>query len=291
MRVLVIGGSGFIGSAIVEELLRDPDNEVHTLDRQIREDNPRKGLIRHEGDVTLGQFGSTGSLQWDNVVNLAVRFGTSEMFQDLPGIVSNIKGALNVLSELKTGTVLYPVNPEVWMNPYTVSKISARLIHEMYATYLGRKCIMVRLFNVYGPGQRWEPVRFAVPNFIMRALRDEPITIYGSGEQTMDLTYSVDVARAFVALMKAPPESNYHVVEVGTGVGTSVAQCAKDIVQCTGSKSEIVHTPMRKGEDSKTLVVCSNPYSLSGGYSNWPVRLTEVVEWYNDKYVHRDITP
>ena len=289
MRVLIIGGSGFIGRAIVEELLLDPSNEVHVLDRQIQQHAQRENLTYHTGDVNLRQFGSTTSLEWDYVVNMAGILGTSEMFDDLSSIVENIQGVLNVLDQIKTGTVLYPIMPEVWLSPYAVSKISTRLIHEMYAQHLNRKSIMVRLYNVYGPGQKWEPVHKIIPQFIMNALKDEPITIWGSGEQTVDLTYSSDVARAFVALMKSPPKDNYEVVEVGTGVPVSVNQCAQTIIQYIGSKSEVIHAPMRKGETPGTVVVCSSPYRLAGGYSIWPTKLKEIVDWYNNGFVHRTI--
>ena len=289
MRILIIGGSGFIGSAIIEELLKSPDNEVHIFDRHPYQEDNRKDVTCHVGDARVGQFGSVCSLKWDFVVNLAGTLGTSEMFDQLSSLIDNIQSALSVLEEVKTGTILYPIMPEVWVNPYTISKISARLIHEMYARHLQRKSIMIRLFNVYGPKQKWEPVRKAVPGFIMCALKDEPIEVYGSGKQTMDLTYSGDVARAFVNVMKSPPPGDYTVIEVGTGVGTSVNQCVQDIIQCIGSQSKIVHVPMRKGEDAHTAIVCLEPYCINGGYSKWPTRLKEVVDWYNNQFVHRAI--
>ncbi|MFH1955868.1 MAG: NAD-dependent epimerase/dehydratase family protein [Patescibacteria group bacterium] len=182
-NILVTGGNGFIGSHVVENLL----NKGHVpiiFDRK----GPTaqvKGVSYFWGDIINKNSVDEAVLNSDGVIDLAGILGTSETVDNpFPCIETNILGALNVFEACRSH-----VKPAVqislgnfWMNnPYSISKNTAERLALMYNKEHGTRIAIVRGLNAYGEGQKHAPVRKIIPNFIVRALRNTPIEIYGDG--------------------------------------------------------------------------------------------------------------
>ncbi|MFI5527203.1 dTDP-glucose 4,6-dehydratase [Kitasatospora sp. NPDC051853] len=139
-------------------------------------------------------------------------------------------------------TEQHPLMPAT---PYAASKVACdRLAWSYHHTY-GTPLTIVRPFNCYGPRHVYD----AVPLFLAKALRGEPITINGTGAQTRDLTYVADTVEAFLALGRLPGTGEAY--NIGTGVDHSVTETARLVVELTGSRSEVRYGPPRPGEVMK----------------------------------------
>jgi UDP-glucose 4-epimerase len=238
MNVLITGGTGFIGTAVCKTL-RLAGHEVETYDR-------RDGLdIQDRQDVMRWVSGS------DAVIHLAGILGTDELFDNpYDAIDINITGTLNVLDACLEygskfiGITMLPVFPSI----YTASKIGAQAFAKAYNHTHGVPVTHVRAFNVYGPGQAHGPghPRKIIPAFSIEGWRNEPLKIWGDGEQVVDLIHVNDVARIFLDALNAP--GNCEIIEAGTGTSMTVNEVADFILEITGSTAGVEHLSMRRGE-------------------------------------------
>lgn len=239
-RVLVTGSKGFIGQRLVERL-QSSGQEVVEFDSKI---NPAHDISSIDA-VNEALDGCSAAF------NLAARLGT-EIATDGPGFVSvNVLGAAN-LFEAATNQgipVVQASKPNIWPNFYTVTKTAAEGIAHVYNRERGGKIQIVRMFNLYGPGQahgEGHPRKFA-PSFINSAIRDEPLEIYGSGEQGGDFTYVDDAVMALIKASQVEVPTD-EPIEIGTGDLITVNQIAQMIISLANSSSTITHLPMRPGE-------------------------------------------
>lgn len=254
MRYLITGGAGFIGSYIYEELKKEEDAVVTILDT-----TPLKGFefdgkfifsdVRDKLKIMDAVYNS------DVVFHIAGVLGTLESF-DNPYLVAeiNIFGALRIFDAarfLKKPVVNLSLgNP--WSNPYMITKRTAHEFAQMYNEAYKTKITTLTGRNAYGPRQKWGHVKKVVPTFIVKALKNEDIEIWGDGEQVIDLIYTIDMARACViASKKQLPE----VIDLGTGIPTKVIDLAKMIIEETQSSSKIKFIPMRKGEPFRSITL------------------------------------
>jgi UDP-glucose 4-epimerase len=268
-RILVTGGKGFIGSRVCAELERRGDIPIS---------------FDHPNDVRdaamLAMFAHV-----DGVINLAGVLGTAETIgAEYEAAHVNILGALNVFDVFRNVPIVQiATGHEGQPNPYAITKSCITGLALSRAQWMRQKIAVVRAYHVYGPGQKMcaphghSKVRKIIPSFVARALTDMPIEINGDGLQVVDLVYVDDCGKVLVDALDGPYGE---VLEAGTGSRTSVIDCAQDvIVACAGSKSRLVHGPMRKGEPEGAIVVaedalCPNP---------WPYMLHETIEWYRKK--------
>lgn len=300
MKVLVTGASGFIGSHVIDELLAR-DIDVIAFDRSHVLSEPRQGVTQYLGDVRDGTSISEAVALADGVIHLAGVLGTSETIDNpTPSIETNVLGGLNVFQAIrhyKRRAVYITVGNYWFQNSYSITKTTAEQLAWMFNHEHGTEIAVVRALNAYGPGQKAAPVRKIMPNFVIPALKGEPITIYGDGEQVMDMIHVEDVAEILVnALLvdhgRYRPDpvrnaDNPFKFEAGTGVITTVNEIAAAVIAEVGQGS-VNHVPMRGGEPVRSVVV-GDPDTLRPLYGgerpqliSLPVGIADTVAWYRE---------
>jgi UDP-glucuronate decarboxylase len=266
-RVLVTGGAGFLGSHLCERLLAQGD-DVLCIDNYFtgRKDNvahlladPHFEAMRH--DITHPLF-----VEVDEIYNLACPASPIHyQFDPVQTTKTSVIGAINMLglakrlkakifqastSEVYGDPTVHP-QPEGYrgsVNPigpracYDEGKRCAETLFFDYYRQHNLRIRVARIFNTYGPRMHPNDGR-VVSNFIMQALRNEPITLYGEGTQTRAFCYVDDLIDGFVALMAAPDDVTGP-INLGNPVEISVAELADRVIALTGSGSTITRHPL-----------------------------------------------
>jgi UDP-glucose 4-epimerase len=286
-KVLVTGGAGFIGSFLVEALMKR-GHEVTVFDMDEPKFTPGVNFIK--GDITDREAVDKAVEGKDVVFHYAGMLGTHETVERAHAAARiNILGALNVYdAALKHGKIkVFDVTkPNYWRNPYTITKIAAEEFGLMYRGEFGLPVVFLRYFNIFGPRQKTDIYQKAVPTFILEALKNEPIVIYGDGSQGTDHLFVEDAIEATMKVFESGliPEK---AVEIGSGVEVNVNDIAKRIIKLTGSKSEIKYIPMRRGETGHTRIQADISY-LSEELSFVPKHsleegLLKTIEYYKKR--------
>jgi UDP-glucuronate decarboxylase len=266
-RVLVTGGAGFLGSHLCDRL-RAQGHDVLCVDNYFtgRKDNiagllgdPHFEAMRH--DVTHPLF-----VEVDEIYNLACPASPIHyQFDPVQTTKTSVIGAINMLglakrlkarilqtstSEVYGDPVVHPqlesyrgnVNPIGPRACYDEGKRCAETLFFDYYRQHNLRIRVVRIFNTYGPRMHPNDGR-VVSNFIVQALKNEPITLYGDGTQTRAFCYVDDMIDGLVRMMAAPDDITGP-INLGNPVETSVAELAHLIVGLTGSRSKIEHRPL-----------------------------------------------
>lgn len=266
MRVLVTGGNGFIGSHVVDNL-QAAGFEVTVLDRAgERGLFPNMSVRTFLGDIRNPESVHEAVIHNDGVIHLAAILGTQETITHPSFSVDvNIHGSLNVFEacRLYGCPAVYVGVGNHWMNnTYSISKTCAERFAFMYNKERGAKIAVVRGLNVYGPGQKYKPVRKMIPNFILPALKGEEITVYGDGTQVMDLLYVTDFAEILKRALIMDHGNYSAVMEAGMGENITVNEIVDLVLKLIESKSGVKHVGMRPGEEPNSTVV-ADPSTLS----------------------------
>lgn len=255
-KVLVTGGSGFIGMTVIRNLI-SKGIQVTVLDR-----NPKEGTQQYPagngkvnvfyGDVRDATAVMEAVQHNDGVIHLAAMLGTQETIDNpVPVAEVNILGSLNVFNavrQFKRKAVYIAVGNHWMNNPYSITKTAAERFALMMNKESGAQIAVVRGMNVFGPGQKNAPVRKMMPNFIINALKNEDIIVYGDGQQIMDWIYVDDIAEILVRALLHGHDTYDKIFEAGLCEDLTVIGVAEKIIQMTGSKSKIDKKPMRRGE-------------------------------------------
>lgn len=303
-HVLVTGGNGFIGRYVVEEL-KERGYVVSVFDRHSYHTHPSITPPHTEGmffgDIKDPVLVNDAIAHVDGVIHLAGVLGTQETVANpVPAAKTNILGGMNVLEACAQYDVPM-VNIAVgnwWMSsPYSITKNTIERFVDMYVRFRGSRMTVVRALNAYGPRQvaaaPYGPsrVRKIMPSFICRALDGLPIEIYGEGDQIMDMIYVEDVAEILVSALEQTEsgEAIGKVFEAGTGRETTVNMIAEEVVRNIPD-TEIVHLPMRPGEDEHAVVL-GNPDTLEPlGLDHMLTPLEDgvrvTVDYFKDYFSH-----
>ena len=266
-RILVTGGAGFIGSHLINRLL-DEGHEVLLVDNYYTgqrknlpssEQSGRLELLRH--DITFPLF-----VEVDKIYNLASP-ASPVHYQRYPvqTIKTAILGSINMLglakrlqvpifqastSEVYGDPQVHPQKEDYWghVNPigpracYDEGKRAAETLFFDYHRQYELEIKVARIFNTYGPLMRVDDGR-VVSNFIVSALKGEPLTIYGDGSQTRSFCYVSDLVDGIQLLMGSRREITGP-VNIGNPAEFTVLDLANEIVDITGSSSELVFKPL-----------------------------------------------
>ena len=267
MRILVTGGSGFIGSHIVEHF--QGKAEIRVLDN-LRSGH-RENLNGFDVDFRLGDICDRKAVDEamegvDYVFHLAAMISVPESMTKIAECIRiNNLGMLNVLESaaahgvkklcFSTSAAIYgdnPVMPKVETmfpepkSPYAITKLDGEYYCNMFTKEGKLQTACLRYFNVFGPRQDPKSAyAAAVPIFIEKALNNDDITVFGDGEQTRDFVFVKDVvaANAFFAMNDVTGVHN-----IAYGGRITINDLASEIIRLTGSKSKIVHLPERPGD-------------------------------------------
>ena len=286
MKILVTGGSGFIGSHLVRELVHRGD-DVSVFD--INAPLPfRKvgGASYVRGDIRDSAAVSSALRNKDVVFHLATTVGTHETIENAVKTSEvGILGTLNVLNAVRevSARMLFVSKPNIWLNPYSISKQAAEDYCLMYHKEFGTEISVIRWFSVYGPGQSVHRLQKAVPTFIHRALQNRPLPVYGDGTQSADFIYITDAIEGAIRAVENEGVRGIP-IDIGSGVGTPINRLAEMIIKLSGSTSSIEHVPMRRGEDVGSCVIADthNMKTLLKFNPAWDLEkgLRETIEFY-----------
>jgi len=295
-KVLVTGGAGFIGSHLCDRLIKD-GHEVLCLDNYFTGDksnishligHPRFELIRH--DITQPIH-----LEVEWIFNLACPASPIHyQYNPVKTTKVNVLGALNVLglakrvrarvlqastSEIYGDPEIHPQKEEYWGNVNPIGKRSCydegkRLAETLFFDYLRQNKVdikVVRIFNTYGPRMRPDDGR-VISNFIIEALGNSPITVYGQGAQTRSFCYIDDMIEGMIRMMDyetlehekdndytKPRLSGFHgPINMGNPEEVTILFAAKKIIEISGSKSDILFEKLPEDDPRRRCPDISN---------------------------------
>jgi nucleoside-diphosphate-sugar epimerase len=272
MRYLVTGGAGFIGSNMVDELLRR-GHSVVVLDDLSSGNEENLAGVRAKIDLRIGSIIDLATVQSacvgvDYVIHLAARTSVPKSVLDpLESNLVNIDGTLNVLvasRDAKVKRFVYAASSSAYgetptlpktetmqpepISPYGVTKFVGELYAQVFGRVYGLENASLRYFNVFGPRQ--DPTSQysgVLSRFMLAVLKGEPLTIYGDGEQTRDFTYIDNVVDETLRACEAAGASG-KVFNGGTGVRITLNEVVKVLEKITGQKIQARYDPPREGD-------------------------------------------
>lgn len=270
-RILVTGGAGFIGSHLCERLLNE-GNEVLCLDNFFTGskqnivhlmDNPYFEVIRH--DITQSYYAEV-----DEIYNLACPASPVHyQYNPIKTIKTSVMGSINMLglakrirakilqastSEVYGDPAIHPQTEDYWGNVNPIGKRSCydegkRCAESLFINYNLQNAVNIRIariFNTYGPRMSLHDGR-VISNFVVQALRNEDITIFGDGKQTRSFQYIDDLVEALIRLMNSD-DTHIEPINIGNPGEFTMIELARKIIDLTDSRSELSFHPLPEND-------------------------------------------
>ena len=262
MNIVITGGSGFVGSYLCEKLIND-GHKIIVIDNLLTGSTENINNLLDNENFSFIEHDVQDHIEIEDKVDYVLHFASAaspKAYTEHP--VNTLKagsvGTINTLglakkhdaeyllastSEVYGDPLISPQNEEYWgnVNPngersmYDEAKRFAEAAVATYSRSYGLKTKIVRIFNTYGPRMQLNDGR-VVTNFIVQALRNENITIYGDGTQTRSFSYVEDTVAGIISLMNS---TEYDVFNIGNPNEMTVGQLAEKIIKLTDSTSEI----------------------------------------------------
>jgi nucleoside-diphosphate-sugar epimerase len=316
-RVLVTGGAGTIGAAVVRRLLRDPDWEVRVADHRTPPDWILQGCELHEGDLRDLAVAQEAVEGCTHVIHLAAIVGGIANFHKLPFTLTEVNNALTgaivhaavdhrvqrftyVSSSMVFERAAEFPTTEAYLDvchvprsAYGFSKLSGEVYTRAAHDQHGLRYTICRPFNAYGPGElpeRDEPgIAHAVPDLIAKVLAGQhPLQIFGTGEQTRTLTHVDDIADGIVTATGSPAAENED-FNISASEELSVAAIARLIWQACGEEPErfeLQHLPTFTVDVQRRWPSVEKARELLGWQAQVDLRqgLADTVAWLRDQH-------
>ena len=304
MNIVITGGSGFVGSYLCEKLIND-GHEIIVVDNLLTGSTENINHLMDNKNFSFIEHDVQNHIEIENKVDYVLHFASAaspKAYTEHP--VNTLKagsvGTINTLglakkhdaeyllastSEVYGDPLISPQTEEYWgnVNPngersmYDEAKRFAEAAVATYSRSYDLKTKIVRIFNTYGPRMQLNDGR-VVTNFIVQALKNENITIYGDGSQTRSFSYVEDTVAGIISLMNS---SEYDVFNIGNPNEMTVGQLAEKIIELTDSTSEIKYLelpnddPKQRKPDitkAKTKLNWEPKVNLEDG-------LTKTIKW------------
>ena len=304
MNIVITGGSGFVGSYLCEKLIND-GHEIIVVDNLLTGSTENINHLMHNENFSFIEHDVQNHIEIENKVDYVLHFASAaspKAYTEHP--VNTLKagsvGTINTLglakkhdaeyllastSEVYGDPLISPQTEEYWgnVNPngersmYDEAKRFAEAAVATYSRSYDLKTKIVRIFNTYGPRMQLNDGR-VVTNFIVQALKNENITIYGDGSQTRSFSYVEDTVAGIISLMNS---SEYDVFNIGNPNEMTVGQLAEKIIELTDSTSKIKYLelpnddPKQRKPDitkAKTKLNWEPKVNLEDG-------LTKTIKW------------
>jgi UDP-glucuronate decarboxylase len=308
-RILVTGGSGFIGSHLCERLLKE-GNEVICLDNFFTGSktniihlvsNPYFELVRH--DITMPYYAEV-----DEIYNLACPASPIHyQYNSIKTIKTSVMGAINMLglakrtkskilqastSEVYGDPEVHPQTEDYWghVNPigirscYDEGKRCAESLFINYYLQNKVKIKICRIFNTYGPKMLPDDGR-VVSNFIVQALKQKPLTVFGDGLQTRSFQYVDDLIEGMIRMMRSADDF-IGPVNMGNPKEFKIIDLAEKVIKLTGSKSKIIHKPLPQDDPLQRKPDISLAQKMLAGWVpkiNLEEGLTKTIQYFKMK--------
>ena len=307
-KILVTGGAGFLGSHLCEALLKQ-GNEVICMDNYFTGsksniihllDNPYFELYRH--DVTM-----PAHVEVDEIYNLACPASPIHyQYDPIKTIQTSIMGAINMLGVAKrTGAkILQASTSEVYGDPHVhpqpeeywgnVNPIGIRSCYDegkrcaetLFFDYYRQNKVrikVIRIFNTYGPNMHPNDGR-VVSNFIVQALKNKDITIYGDGSQTRSFCYCDDLIRGMIAMMETPDEITGP-INLGNPHEFTIKQLAELVIELTGASSKIIYEPLPSDDPTQRQPIIDKAKEILHWEPTVQLRegLVKTIEYFDKK--------
>jgi UDP-N-acetylglucosamine/UDP-N-acetylgalactosamine 4-epimerase len=312
MRILVTGGAGFIGSNLVEELLKDTRvTTVRVLDnlatgalRNIEEFRANQKFEFLEGDIRAYETCLKSCEGIDFISHQAALGSVPRSINDpLTSNDVNITGTLNIFTaakEKKVKRIVYAASSSTYgdhpglpkvedvignpLSPYAVTKYVNELYARVYANLYSMQITGLRYFNIFGPKQNPQgPYAAVIPLFAEAVLESKPPTINGDGSHSRDFTYVANAVRAnILALFTENAEAVNQVYNIACGHQTSLNELFNQLKFFAGSSIQPVYGPERKGDVKHSLADIYKAQKLLGYQPVVSIKegLQRTFEWY-----------
>lgn len=299
-KALITGGAGFVGSHIAERL------QALGLDVAVIDDlsvgtmeNLPVGVSFFRGSILdaalLKKVLDGVDVVFHNAARVSIRNSFDAVFDDAE---TNVMGTVNLLKESGRAGIkkfIYASSMAVYSDssyialgedspkrpssPYGVSKLAGEMYTEQMSRFYGFENVILRYFNTFGPRQTLTPYVGVITIFINNLLAGRPPVIYGSGNQVRDFVFVGDVAEANLLAMLKPV--NNLVVNVGTGMGTSIAEIAGMLIERINPRIKPVYAPLPAGEPKDSIALVMNAEDILGfkAKSSLVEKIDTVIEW------------
>jgi nucleoside-diphosphate-sugar epimerase len=310
MAYLVTGGAGFIGSHIVEELVRRGE-KVRVLDNFIT--GKRENITGFLDLIELveGDIRDLGTCRQalegvDCVLHQAALPSVPRSIED-PLLTNeiNVKGTLNMLVasyEARAKRFVFASSSSVYgddpqlpkkegregkpLSPYAVSKVVGEKYCQVFSDIYGLETISLRYFNIFGPRQDpFSQYAAAIPLFITKILSNQSPHIFGDGEQSRDFTYVANVVEANLRAVEAPPEASGGVFNIACGEKITVNDLVRELNMLMGVSREPVYAEPRPGDIKHSFADISKARRVLGFDPgvNFKQGLRKTVAWYKKR--------
>ncbi len=297
MRVLVTGGSGFIGTHIIQEL-QSRGHQVKVFDRRV----PKvEGVEWLDGDLRWGGDCDRAVRNTDAILHLAARISVDESLDYIWHYFNdNLMSTVNLFmaaAKHKVNHIIFTSSCEVYgetpktgateeaacnpTSPYAASKYAAeRAALTFKRVHPELKLAVLRPFNTFGEWQKPYRAGAVIPTFILEALKNKTLKIHGDGKQTRDFVYVKDIAKAQVDVLEKEREGIFN---IASGQSRTINSVAEDVLKLVG-KGSVEHVPdVRKGAQLLYSVGDSTKITKATGWKpnhQFEPTLKRVVEWY-----------